>query len=210
MNDFELHQNILTGKMEGIGSISTSCLCNPICNERMKDEDSVCRHCYSVKHQSFKRNLKDWLEYNYDLVQNRIPDDMIPFTPYAYVRFEAFGDISGGTHLLNYVDICNKNPQSTFALWTKNYGYLMSVFSKTKRPDNLVIVVSSPKINEELDPDILERIEKVVHVDVLFTVYDRKHWQSVPDESRCGMKCIGCLKCYSRHAGTMKISELLK
>lgn len=209
-NDFKLHFSIMEGKLDGIGSLSTSCMCNPICLKRMEHEDWICRYCYSVRHQKYRKSLKDHIDRNYEILQSRIPDDKIPFTPYAFVRLEAFGDIGSSTHLINYVEICNRNPQSTFALWTKNYGYLESVFSKIKKPENLVLVVSSPKINEELDPVILNRVEEVVHIDVLFTVYDKEHWESTPIETRCGMKCIKCLKCYTRHADTIKISELKK
>ena len=97
-----------------------------------------------------------------------------------------------------------------FALWTKNYGYLISVFSEYIRPDNLAIVLSSPKIGEELPKDILDKVEAVVHVDTLFTVYGKDEWINIPENERCGMKCIVCRKCYARHAATMKVAEKLK
>ena len=38
----------MTGKMEGIDSISTSCILNTFCEARKKDPDSVCSHCYAT------------------------------------------------------------------------------------------------------------------------------------------------------------------
>ena len=38
----------MSGKMEGIPSISTSCLENPICRARMENGESVCSHCFAA------------------------------------------------------------------------------------------------------------------------------------------------------------------
>ena len=207
-----MRSNVMTGKLEGIGSLSTSCEFNPICIARMESrgENGVCGHCYSHRGQQYKATLKELLRKNTLEVKDIIPWCDLPITTHAFVRFESFGDITCRNHLINYIRICEKNPQSMFALWTKNYGYLISVFSEYRRPDNLAIVLSSPNINEELPKEIIDKVEDVVHVDTLFTVYDKDNFLKTPENERCGMKCIVCRKCYARHATTMKVAEKLK
>ena len=207
-----MRSNVMTGKLEGIGSLSTSCEFNPICIARMESrgENGICGHCYSHRGQQYKAKLKELLRKNTLEVKDIIPWCNLPITTHAFVRFESFGDITCRNHLINYIRICEKNPQSMFALWTKNYGYLISVFKEYMRPDNLAIVLSSPNINEELPKEIIDKVEDVVHVDTLFTVYDKDDFLNTPENERCGMKCIVCRKCYARHATTMKVAEKLK
>ena len=207
-----MRSNVMTGKLEGIGSLSTSCEFNPICIARMESsgEYGICGHCYSHRGQQYKATLKELLRKNTLEMKDIIPWDDLPVTTEAFVRLEAFGDISCRNHLINYIRICEKNPQSMFALWTKNYGYLISVFSEYIRPDNLAIVLSSPNIGEELPKEIIDKVEAVVHVDTLFTVYGKADFLNTPENERCGMKCIVCRKCYERHAATMKVAEKLK
>ena len=38
----------MSGKMEGIPSISTNCLENPVCRARMENGESVCAHCFAA------------------------------------------------------------------------------------------------------------------------------------------------------------------
>lgn len=37
------------GKMEGIPTITTSMMCNPICAKRAQDKTSICAHCYAQR-----------------------------------------------------------------------------------------------------------------------------------------------------------------
>ena len=184
---------------------------NPICAARMAmDDDTVCKYCYSSREQKYRGNLKANLEENTIELQEIIPWDDLPVTEYALERFESFGDIACRNHLINYIRICEKNPDSNFALWTKNWGFLISVFKEYKRPDNLAIVLSSPNLNEEFSQDIIDRIEEVVHIDTIFTVYGKEEFLKMPEEIRCDTKCIRCRRCYHRHDDTIRVAERLK
>ena len=132
----------------------------------------------------------------------------IPITNDLIYRFEAFGDIENETQLINYVNICNRNPHTSFGLWTKNYVICDSVFNKRKiaKPDNLSLVVSSPKMNEVMKLDM----KKFWFVDHVFTVYDKDYIKANNVNVNCGARsCLGCQICY--HKGTeFYVNEKLK
>ncbi len=189
--------------MTGIQSISTACSCNPLCIERAKNTDTICSKCYATTYLKMRKNLKLALERNSELLSNAvIPTDELPIINASIFRFEAFGDLINDTHLVNFINIAKANPNTTFALWTKNAHILKSVFSNTDKPNNLNIILSSPFINKVATvPTELSNI-----IDKVFTVYDKA--QNV--DINCGSKdCLGCRLCYSKNNTTL-ISERLK
>ena len=110
-----------TGKMTGINSIGTSCANNPHCIKRRENKDSVCSKCYAETYMKMRKSLKEHLEENADILTTRLLKEReIPVINAAVFRFESFGDLYNVTHLANYVLICEKNPFTRFALWTKN------------------------------------------------------------------------------------------
>ena len=132
----------------------------------------------------------------------------MPVTNDLIYRFESFGDLYNVTHLKNYVEIANRNPYTTFGLWTKNIWILDEVFNKegVAKPKNISIVVSSPLLNKPLE---LDR-EKYWMVDHLFTVYDKKFIEANKVNINCGSRnCLGCTKCYL-DSDTFYINEQLK
>ena len=161
-----------SGNMKGINSTGTSCVNNPYCIKRRENGESICSHCYAVTYMKMRKSLKEHLAANAEVLTTRIlKENEIPVTNAQIFRFEAFGDLYNTTHLANYVLICERNPFTKFALWTKNTWILDELFNKIgiKKPDNLSIVVSSPMMNKQME---LDR-EKFWFVDHLFTVYDK-------------------------------------
>lgn len=185
-----------SGKLEGIKSIGTTCQGNPHCQERMKNENSICSHCYAETYMKMRKSLKKHLENNAKILATRLLEGReIPVTNDLIFRFESFGDLYNDIHLENYIAICNRNPYTKFALWTKNIWILDSVFNKKRieKPSNLSIVVSSPMTNVEIELDK----EKYWFVDHVFTVYDKKFIEENNINVNCGAKsCLGCQLCY--------------
>lgn len=193
-----------TGKMEGIGSISTWCGSNPNCVARAKNPDSICSKCYA-RRMSYRHSLIDRLKNNTEVLSSEVlKEDDLPFINSSYFRFESFGDLINKTHLINYMNICQKNPQCTFALWTKNFWIVDDVLEEYEKPENLLIVASSGQMNKELD-----RVP--AWADSVFTVYDKDFSKENEVEINCGSRsCLICRKCYTKHEGVMHIHELLK
>ena len=198
-----------SGKLKGINSIGTSCVNNPYCVKRRENGVSVCSHCYAATYMKMRKSLKERLEENAQILANRLlVGNEIPTTNANVFRFESFGDLYNTTHLANYVLICERNPFTRFALWTKNTWILDELFNEIgiTKPDNLSIVVSSPMMNvqEEIDRD------KFWFVDHIFTVYDKKFIAENNVEINCGAKsCLGCQICY-HHDTDFYVREKLK
>ena len=59
-------------KMEGMQSLSTSCLCNKYCKNRSNNSELVCSHCYAQRQMKMYKNLNACLERNTEILTGRI------------------------------------------------------------------------------------------------------------------------------------------
>lgn len=204
-----LWQTTHSGKMKGINSIGTSCANNPHCIERRKNGESVCSKCYAATYMKMRNELKRRLEYNAVMLsEGIIAEDELPIISDEIFRFESFGDLYNETHLENYIRICRKNPNTKFALYTKNIWILEGVFETRQiiKPDNLSIIVSSPLLNKPMEMDR----DKFWFVDHVFTVYDKNCIAEKNIDINCGAKsCFGCQICYHRDSA-FSVREKLK
>lgn len=197
-----------SGKMSGMVSLSTSPLENPYCMNRCKNENSICSHCFSMNLQKMRKELKEKLIRNTELLTKTvIPVNEMPLLNVCYFRLESFGDIQNVTQVHNYFNLCKRNKGTTFALWTKNPFVIKNALaSGLKKPGNLIVIYSSPMMNTATN---LERLQSVFpFVDKIFTVYDKEHSKDV--NINCGANhCLSCLRCYKKRT-TAVINEQLK
>ncbi len=54
-----LVSDYMSGKMENVPSISTSCLVNPRCITRMQNGCSICSYCFAADGLSYKKGLRE-------------------------------------------------------------------------------------------------------------------------------------------------------
>lgn len=206
--DKKLHITKHKGKMTGIDSISTSCLINPYCIARREQKGTVCQKCYAKKYLLLRPSLRDKMAINSELLTFQVlKDSELPILNNLVFRLESFGDLYNDIQLINYINLCNKNPHTMFALWTKNIHICSQVFDdmKVEKPNNLVIIYSSPLLNKK---DM--NFEYVTYVDHVFTVYQKKFAKDNDIQINCGAnKCIECLKCYAKDTD-FYINEILK
>ena len=202
INESPVHvSDSMSGKMAGIPSISSSCLCNPICIQRMKDGNSVCAHCFAEATLTRYKAAGAAMESNYKLLTDSVlPLEMLPvFCNVSIARIESFGDVANVTQAINYANICKVNPNVRFAWWTKNAAILKRAFDLIGKPANVVVIESAPK----LDTEITASNE---YVDKTFTVYTKAD----PDFINCGARCCAtCRRCYSFDT-EKAVHELLK
>ena len=205
-----------SGKMEGIPSISTSCILNSRCQKRVSCDKSVCHNCFAHSYMKFRKELREALERNYHILTERlltkkeIGDLNINS---SFFRLEAFGDLNNNIQLINYINICKFYRYTRFALWTKNVDILLSIFSQKKyrKPKNLSLIISSPLLNVAFPISFVEKVNKVVHIDVVFTVYTKEFATNHNVIINCGAKhCLSCLQCYKGDRETIYINEQLK
>ena len=202
INESPVHvSDSMSGKMTGIPSISTSCLCNPICIQRMKDGNSVCSHCFAEATLSRYKDCGKAMESNYNLLNDSVlPIEYLPvFGNVQIARIESFGDIASVTQAINYANICKVNPSVRFAWWTKNASILKKAFDIVGKPENVVIIESAPLLNKEIK-------KSNEYIDKTFTVFSKEDGNCINCGSR---KCFSCQVCYRKDT-TDNIHELLK
>ena len=187
----------MTGKMRGVPAISTSVALNPICKQRAKDPNSICAKCFAAATVKRYGGLRENLKHNTSvLTQEVLPLDDLPQFTFAVnmVRLEAFGDLNNVIQVRNYFNICRKNPHVHFALWTKNPHLIaIAINDGFSKPDNLVIVYSSPLLNVP----VITIFARYDFVDKVFTVYDKATIAEQNININCGAKsCASCGLCY--------------
>lgn len=205
-----------TGKMRDMWSLSTIPF-NRFCDGHCKIKGSICEHCYSRKMMNMYEALKNKLQKNADIINDRIyPVEEMPKIKKEVFRFEAFGDLCSVIQVKNYFNLCYANPQTMFAMWTKNPDIIRRALMKDEitgdkweKPKNLVILYSSLFINV-LDPEgeLAKIKERYPFIDKIFSVYDKEHASA--HNINCGARsCNKCRRCYKKNTAKV-INELLK
>ena len=194
-----------TGKMEGMMSASTSCLCNPACIARMKDESSICNKCFAGAMMKRYGALSGCMIRNYEIINGKLfEQEELPIINAAWFRIESFGDLGSVTHARNYLRLIKRNPQTMFAWWTKNPGFLAQAIAlEGGKPENVNIILSSPYMNVTMDSS------RWWFVDKTFTVWDKEHESSAPVINCGSRRCMECRLCYTRN-DVREIHESLK
>lgn len=195
------------GKMNGIPTITTSMMCNPICAGRAKCPDSICSHCYAEKGLKVYKAARERYAENTELLSSHdLEPYEIPVVNSAIARFESHGDLVNVTHAKNYIRIAQHNPWCSFTIWTKNAAFLDKAIHALSKPDNMICVLSSDQLNQPT-----QLFKRYVWVDKVFTVYDKQTIQRDHICINCGAKsCLTCRKCYTKSNKEFYINEVLK
>lgn len=188
----------MTGKMTDIPSLSTCALDIDTCIARHNNPNTICSHCYAMTTLKRYKGLRENARHNAGLLKDIMPIEDLPKVNAAFFRFESFGEIFCANQVVNYFNICRINPNTSFALWTKNPGYIAKAIKMGyEKPDNLQIVISSPFLNHEVKNvwDFADRT---------FTVYSKAYLKEHDlDETNfinCGSRdCLGCNQCYRKN-----------
>ena len=196
-------------KMEGIHSISSSCLENPFCMVNRKCPGSVCEYCYAEAQLNCYKKQREVLKKNTEILTKEIITE-IPFFSSTIGRIEAFGDLQNITQAINYMNIVRFNPDVKFGWWTKNPYFIgKAIDAGWKKPKNLVILYSSPKLNKRESYSEIKR--RFPFIDKIFTVYENE--DKAKEEGvriNCQGKCITCENsCYCK-TGSKYVNEIIK
>lgn len=186
-------------KMEGIQSISTTSLCNPICQKRKEICGGICAHCYADTLCHLRHSLNDHLQSNYLILTSRLLTKAeaanVPISS-VLARVESFGDVAKVVQARNYIRIIRAHPNQRFGIWSKNWGIWLAAFKAEGKPRNCTYVHSSMNINQidTIDP----RMKK--YVDHVFTVWNKDEYKNyMGGITECaGIHCMSCQKCYKK------------
>ena len=193
----------MSGKLLGIPAINTDTTSNQFCIREYQsgNPNKICVYCYSHEMlNTFRKNCVPAFKHNSDLLSKaELIPDLLPVINSAFFRFNGHGELINETHLLNLFAICDKNPHTSFALWTKRKNIVNGLLRKRSKPDNLILVYSNPVID-----CVQNRIPK--HFDKVFNNVSIEH----ENENCTGQKCIECLACYKKDSGIDSIIERVK
>ena len=194
------------GKMQGIRSISTSCKENSRCAKNKACKGSICEKCYSDTLQNIRATLREACLNNGRVLRSVLFDKKdLPILNECWFRIESWGDVDEGEGGLrqsrNYLRLAKRNPQTTFAWWTKNPDVVDEALKIEGRPRNIVFIVSSLFVNVIRDVSMFE------WVDGVFTVFTKEYLEQHPEvKINCGKKpCLNCLRCYKRRKRNQKL-----
>lgn len=197
-------------KMDGVQSIGTSSLNNPICKKRKEVCGGVCAHCYAAALCKFRTTLQHNLEDNYRQLTARLltPKEAaaVPVTS-LIARIESFGDVANVIQARNYIRIIRAHNWIRFGIWSKNWGIWHAAFKLEGKPKNCTFVLSSMHLNQPVDAHPMMK----KYVDHVFTVWTKDQYEKFeggPTEC-AALSCAKCQKCY-RKGGSFEINERLR
>ncbi len=200
------------GKMHDLWSLSTSPLCNRLCQARVKIEGMICHSCYAVTLLGIYKALKPLLEHNTEVLTSKVINPAyapILKPPSGYFRFEPFGDLNNWVQVANYFMIARENPDVKCCLFTKNPWFIQERIDVhgCVKPSNLTIVGSSYYVNKSM----ADQFRKYWFIDHVFTVYDKDYIAEHSVNITCGGRsCAACGRCYEQHEPEYEIREQLK
>ena len=225
MNNQILHISKGSFKLEKINNLSTNTLTNEYCITQKDKEEIICNKCYSFTTLNFRKTMQPLLENNSKLLSESIIQwDNLPRIFDLYFRFSSHGELINMNHLQNLINICLKNPKTSFTLWSKRFDLIKKFFDKNKKPDNLILIYSNPKLNKPLEklPKYFDKTfnnivklsykdyynQKTMFIDKKDITKDfksniKKDYETYKNNFdkdnniNCFQKCINCLFCYT-------------
>ena len=196
MNHVHITQG--SGKMTGIQSINTPTSTNEFCLKmRQVKANAICKKCYAFRYEKLRPTLVEALKRNLFLAERYLEVGEIPTISDDIARFDSYGELINMIHFINYLYIAAGNPHTTFTLWTKRLDIVQEVLLTRTKPDNLILIYSSPVVDKQAD--LPAGFNKV------FTSYTRGGAQNI----NCHGACNTCRLCYS-HNDTVNINEIIK
>ena len=227
MNNQILHISKGSFKLEKINNLSTNTLTNEYCITQKDKEEIICNKCYSFTTLNFRKTMIPLLENNSKLLSESIIHwDNLPRIFDLYFRFSSHGELINMNHLQNLINICLKNPKTSFTLWSKRFDLIKKFFDENKKPDNLILIYSNPKLNKPLEklPKYFDKTfnnivklsykdyynQKTMFIDKKDITKDfksniKKDYETYKNNFdkdnniNCFQKCINCLLCYTQN-----------
>lgn len=229
----------MSGKMDGVLSLSTPCLDNPRCQTYIKCSDFVCNKCFANAtlhardnvYQSLSKNKILWernlsFEEAYSIAWEIVATCEKQYIDYdvKMFRLESFGDIANPIHARNYIYICSLvqhlDSSIDIAWWTKNPNYIETAvkeISTIENGENVLaawrentnVVLSSHFMDVPYPQKARKHYEEVFGMEVLTFTVHR-----VPETSpivNCGARsCRACRRCYKKENRGTDVIEALK
>ena len=193
-----VHISTMTGKLAGIFAVNTNTLTNTFCS-KMRGTTAICKFCYSAAMlQGSRKNCAPAFERNSALLSAAvIPVERLPVINANIFRLHGHGELINPTHLENFYRIAERNPGTTFSLWTKRRDLIRN---GRAAPGNFILIYSNPSLAK-----------------IMRTPPPRFHkvFNNVPADyagpANCtGQKCMNCRICYTPGGESVIVEHVKK
>lgn len=188
-----------SGKVIGTTTLDSSahnCIfCEKMQKAAEKNPDHICNKCYDKKNESYRKYIKNRHTLNL-LIMSSVRftvKELSRLTVTNIIRINSSGDIENQIHAENMVNVAYAFPWARVGLWTKNKKDVTAAIDKLGKPENLILVQSSPIKGRPA--------RRAKYFDYVFTVYpDKESTEKAIAAGACscnGKECRACgYKCY--------------
>lgn len=183
--------------ISGFAGNNYSCLYRALCG-------GICGKCFSLT-TPWWNSIKAWTRNDVILSSGRLQHGDVILDPalIPYLRYSSHGDLINADHAYNYLLMADDNPDTHFALWTKNAGYMRAgLAAYGHKPENLTLIYSALNLNVTPSAAGLAAA-KAAGYDAVFSVFDRRDRQTAAVNSgahfcKCGPASCRhlCQYCY--------------
>ena len=188
-----------SGKIEGITSCDSSChgctFCAKMREAAKSDPSIICGMCYDAKQEDYRTTVLNRHSLNLRIMSSVLftVEELAILPTTAITRINSSGDIENTIHAQNMIRFAKAHPYSKVTIWAKNYSAVAEAFDIEGKPENMLYIASSYRIDK---PIALPK-----WADNTFTVYSTKEKvaEAIANGSgECnGKKCRECgYKCY--------------
>jgi len=186
-----------SGKLIDIPSLNTNTITNKYCIAMHKNKDKICADCYSWSAlSSYRKTCQNAWERNSQALQKKTAHIHLVNADLNVARFSSHGELINLNHMNHLIDICNKQPDVIFSLWTKRNNIVNKALTLQDKPKNLILIYSNAIVDSTIKvPEHFDKVFNVISKD------DKK--------INCTGKCKDCMLCYSMN-NTKQIYEKKK
>lgn len=153
--------------LSGFAGNNFTCLFRALCG-------GICSKCFSLL-TPWRPSIRAWTRNDVILSSGRLQHGDVILDPalIPFGRFSSHGDLINADHAYNYLTIASDNPDTEFALWTKNAGIMREGFQLfgLPKPENLTLIYSPLRMNVTPSASSLEAM-KAAGYDAVFSVFD--------------------------------------
>ena len=158
--------------------------------------NSTCSGCYALKGRYRFQNVKDAMQRRLDKLHDpRWIEAMVTLIngrhwqkPQPVFRWHDSGDIQSVQHLKNIFEVCNRTPDTSHWLPTREARFL-KLMDPDVVPKNLKIVLSDHMNDQQVTPSWWPYTSGVT----------TDHEAVTCPASKQGNKCLDCRKCWDRN-----------
>ena len=175
------------------------------CLKNAENPDLICSKCYAIRKTLYQPgSMLSGMRNSY-LLKKYSPEPQK--MNYQIFRFNSLGELSDTDEYVFMTEICKRNPETMFALYTKRLDIVEKAERGMNRPKNLIVIDSWPYVADVKEPHAdgpRRGAEKI------FSIYPRVYAEKKSIQINCGAKsCNSCRICY-RHGTATVVNELLK